>query len=429
MTDFFAGLTAVLVSLILNTFIYLQIRRRLPGEEGMFLSRVYVSTLLLRHLGALFLNANSADSQFARAFWGDSAAYDFGGYFIAQAWAGEGTFLLNSSRSVSGYGFHYFVATIYYIFGRNQLLVQFINATIGALTVPVVYSIAKTLFDARTARWPALFMAFFPQMIFWSCGMYKDTSIVLCIALAMYALLALRTRFSMPLVFLYVLTCVALISLRFYVFYVVAFATLSTFLFTQRRDVLGGLFAQAMLVLALGAGIYFGVRGETLEQQRALLDLEQVEVARRGQSFGGQTTYLAEADVSTAGGALRVLPLGVIYLLFAPFPWAVTGLRQFLTVPETVVWYGLMPAFLRGMRFTLGNRFRAALPIIAFTVTLTIAYAVFQSNVGTAYRQRNQITMFFFVFMGAGLEQRRRQRDLRRQRAVGPSQPAIARPA
>jgi hypothetical protein len=29
--------------------------------------------------------------------------------------------------------------------------------------------------------------------------------------------------------------------------------------------------------------------------------------------------------------------------------------------------------------------------------------------VGTAYRQRTQVTMFFFVFMGVGIVQRRRR--------------------
>jgi hypothetical protein len=35
-----------------------------------------------------------------------------------------------------------------------------------------------------------------------------------------------------------------------------------------------------------------------------------------------------------------------------------------------------------------------------------------QGNVGTAYRQRTQITMFFFIFMGVGIAERRRQRAL-----------------
>jgi hypothetical protein len=36
-----------------------------------------------------------------------------------------------------------------------------------------------------------------------------------------------------------------------------------------------------------------------------------------------------------------------------------------------------------------------------------------QGNVGTAYRQRTQITMFFFIFMGVGIVEGRRRREAR----------------
>jgi hypothetical protein len=100
-----------------------------------------------------------------------------------------------------------------------------------------------------------------------------------------------------------------------------------------------------------------------------------------------------------------------VYLLFAPFPWAVSGLRQALILPETLVWYALMPAFARGLRLAIKRQLRNVLPIIVFAASLTVAYALMQGNVGTAYRQRTQVTMFFFIFMGVGLVDRRRERE------------------
>ena len=69
----------------------------------------------------------------------------------------------------------------------------------------------------------------------------------------------------------------------------------------------------------------------------------------------GQSAYAPKADVSTTQGAIAVLPVGLAYLLFAPFPWAVHNVRQALTVPETLVWYALMPALLRGLLFDGGK--------------------------------------------------------------------------
>ena len=127
----------------------------------------------------------------------------------------------------------------------------------------------------------------------------------------------------------------------------------------------------------------------------------------------GRSGFGQEYDVSTPTGALSALPTGLVYLLFAPFPWAISGLRQVLAVPETLVWYALMPAFVRGLAFAVKRQLRAVLPILVFAVSLTAAYALMQGNVGTAYRQRTQITMFFFIFMGVGLAERRRQREER----------------
>ena len=186
---------------------------------------------------------------------------------------------------------------------------------------------------------------------------------------------------------------------------------------------------QAVLIVALGLGVYFGIRGEVLEQQRNYLDLDQLQIARTGQATMGRSAYGGEINVSTPTGALSAVPIGLAYLLFAPFPWAVTNLRQLLTLPETLVWYALMPALARGLWLAIRQRLAATLPILVFTLILTLAYAVFQSNVGTAYRQRTQVTMFFFIFMGVGLEARRQQRELRRQRSEAVYRTPASRPA
>ena len=81
-----------------------------------------------------------------------------------------------------------------------------------------------------------------------------------------------------------------------------------------------------------------------------------------------------------------------------------------------LVWYGLMPAFVFGLFHTLRRQLGDVLPILVFAVTLTLAYALMQGNIGTAYRQRMQVTMFFFLFMGVGLVERARRKALSKGR-------------
>ncbi len=405
MNDVFALFVAVAVIVPLNIFIVSRVRHAVPGDEGRFLSGLYGATLTLRLIAAVGLAVLPPGNGVRALFWGDSSQYDFAGRQLNLYWAGE---LLDPPvLRVTGFGFGYFVGGVYRIFGSNPLLVQFLNATMGSLAVLVIYAVAKELFGEAPARWAGRFMAFFPQMIVWSAGMYKDPAILLCISVTMYAVLRLRHGLTMRLVALYLVTLLSLLSLRFYVFYIVAFATLGTFAFTQRRSFAAALALQAVLVALFVAAFSVAVGRETLERHAEMLDLEHVQTARADLARSSEAGAIdEEADVSTTEGALATLPVGLAYLLFAPFPWAISGFRQVLTLPETLVWYALMPAFVRGLAYTVRHKFREALPILVFTLTLTLAYAIFQGNVGTAYRQRTQITMFFFILMGVGLSRK-----------------------
>jgi hypothetical protein len=251
--------------------------------------------------------------------------------------------------------------------------------------------------------------------------MYKDPAILLCIAASMYAVLRLRERLSVGMIVLFIVAELALVTLRFYAACFVSFAGLATFLFAQRRGTLRLLFTYTVLVGALLGALNFAVKRETLERQASYMTLDRLQTTREDQAMWSNSGFGREYDVSTPTGALTALPTSLVYLLFAPFPWAISGLRQALVLPETLVWYGLMPAFVRGLIYTVRYRLRNALPILVFAASLTAAYALMQGNIGTAYRQRTQITMFFFIFMGVGLAERQRRREASATAAAGPA--------
>ena len=184
MTGFVDGLVALIVSGVLNLFIASRIKLGMREEGGRFLLRVFWWTLALRYLLAVVLNVYAGSSAFAGMFWGDSSTYDAGGYGLALIWRGEAIGAPSFTESVGRFGFYYFVGAIYFAFGRNQLLVQFLNGTIGALTVVVMHALAMRLFGALVARRVAILMALFPGMMFWSAGMYKDPAILFCIVVS-----------------------------------------------------------------------------------------------------------------------------------------------------------------------------------------------------------------------------------------------------
>jgi 4-amino-4-deoxy-L-arabinose transferase-like glycosyltransferase len=417
MTPLFDGLVALIAALFLDFYVASRIRRSQTSQvESGFLLRVFWSTIALRYLLAVVLNVFSESSGFASMFWGDSGTYDAGGYALSLVWRGDAIGAPSFTESVGRYGFYYFVGALYFVFGRNQLLVQFLNGTIGAVTVLTMHSLADHLFGPLVARRVALLMAFFPGMIFWSAGMYKDSAILLCIAVSMYAVVRLRSRIEPTTVLVFIGAVLALMAMRFYIAYFVVFATLTSFVFSRRSSLLPRMLSYCLVVAALGLAFTVVVRQEALEQQSSYMTLERLQVVRTDQANLGQSAFGREYDVSTPAGAVLALPVGLTYLLFAPFPWAVAGTRQALVLPEMLVWYGLMPAFLAGTLYSIRRHLGDVLPILVFAVTLTVAYALMQGNIGTAYRQRTQVTMFFFLFMGVGLEERAKRKASGRPR-------------
>ncbi len=74
--------------------------------------------------------------------------------------------------------------------------------------------------------------------------------------------------------------------------------------------------------------------------------------------------------------------------------------------------------------FTIKYKLREVAPILIFTTLLTLTYSILQGNVGTAYRQRAQLLVFYFVFVAVGfvlMKEKREERARRRMEAQSES--------
>jgi hypothetical protein len=176
------------------------------------------------------------------------------------------------------------------------------------------------------------------------------------------------------------------------------------------------------LIVIIGIGLsmtYLGVLRYAGTQFETYGNLEAVQRSRLDMAQSGQSGFGKDADVSTTGGAITAIPLGLLYLLFAPFPWQLASLRQSITLPEMLIWWASFPLLVLGCWFTIKFRLRQALPILIFTPMLTLAYSLFQGNIGTAYRQRAQLLIFYFMFVAVGfvLMKEKREDKIRRELA------------
>jgi hypothetical protein len=396
------------VAALSNVAVLLLLQRRY--EPGLYrtVAMTYLGTLGLRYALAVYLWLTHGNGGVGTMFWGDSETYDFFGMTIAQGWA-DGANITSWSSTLEGRvnrGFIYVVAVVYYVFGHNTLLMQFLNGIIGALVPIAILDLALLLYDRKIAIRAMVLTAFFPQMIFWSSALYKDAAVMLCIAANMLLVLRLKQRFSSWNLLLYLASAVALVWLRFYIFYAVMAATVAGFLVGQRRGLLVGLLSQIGVVVSVLLLFLLTSVGQEVYVQNRFLSLETLNQSRMDLA-SADSGFAETADVSTISGALSVLPIGVAHLLFAPFPWTVTNLRQLLAIPDVLVWYALMPSLLRGFVSAIRYRLGQTVHILVFTTALTLAYGAFLGNVGTAYRQRTQIMMFYFIFIADGLTRRK----------------------
>ena len=403
-------LMAFFVAGLANVLILLWFQRLYEPALFRVLALTYCGTLVLRYSLAIYLWLYRTETHFAVMFWGDSQTYDYFGAAVAEGWS-HGSWAHSWSQTLEGgvnRGFIYFVAVIYYLFGRNVLLVQLLNGIIGALTPVVIFEIGLILYNRRVATTAMLFTAFFPQMIFWSAALYKDPSVMLGIAVNMLAVFKLRQSLSPAWIAAYMASAAALVWLRFYIFYATGAATAAGMLVRHRRGMAFGLVSQLGLVVGVMVLLLYTPVGREVIQQSHFFDLELLQNSRMDLARAG-SGFAARANVSTFEGVVSVLPTGILYLLFAPFPWSLTGLRQTLALPDILMWYALVPFLIMGIA-SAGRRLRQTMPIFVFTTALTVAYGAFLGNVGTAYRQRTQIMMFYFLFVADGLHSRGRRK-------------------
>src|SRR5215204_4526793 len=157
------------------------------GNEKTFLFRMFLIAVLVRIIiGTVIFTAHLEEF-----FGGDANTYDIFGQSLVQAWHGDA-----------------------YHAGKSLSFVQ------TAATAIVVYYTAQTLFsNTRVSKVAAVLVAFFPSLVLWSSQALKDALIILALALCILATLKLMDKISFRYMVVLGVCLSALLSLRFYIFY------------------------------------------------------------------------------------------------------------------------------------------------------------------------------------------------------------------
>ncbi|CAN5338661.1 hypothetical protein BH20ACI2_BH20ACI2_15920 [soil metagenome] len=401
--DFPEGVIAVGFIFAITGLVVIAIQKY--AEERQFLTAVFLSALALRMGFGIFIHV----FELREWFGSDALVYDLGGLELLDVWtgrteaAGNVAFVEVNPGIGWFWGMNYLTASIYYLLGHNVFAAQSFCGLIGAATAPMVFFCAKRIFNnINVAKFSAVAITVFPSFIVWSGQLLKDGLVIFFLVTTITMVLQLQKKFSYPAVVALVISLFGILSLRFYIFYMVVVAVAGSFLVgltNSNRSILRNTVVLAIVGFAL---TYYGIGRQATAEYEAFGSLEKVQLSRLDLSRSAESGFASEADVSTTRGALSTMPVGFAYLMLAPFPWEAANLRQAITIPEVLVWWATIPFLFIGLLYTIKNRLRSAFPILIFILLLTIAYSIFQGNVGTAYRQRTQIQVFMFILVGVG---------------------------
>src|SRR5687768_6475574 len=310
------------------------------GEEKRFLFRLFTLAVVVRIIVASLIFLGNKQEFFG----GDANTYHIFGESLNMSWHGDeyhaGRYAAFIQSGVGAWGMLYVVAIVYEVLGANMFAVQLINASVGASTAVVVYYVAQSLFsNTRVSKLAAVLVAFFPSLILWSSQALKDGLIILALALAILATLRLMEKITVRYVLVLTGCLLALLSLRFYIFYMMVAAVAGSFILGMKTLNVQSFVQRFVAVALMGlAFTWFGVLRYAGTQFERYANLKAIQMSRIDQANAG-SGFGKDVDVGTTEGALTAIPIGLVYLLFAPFPWDMATLRQSITLPEMLIWW------------------------------------------------------------------------------------------
>ena len=197
-------------------------------------------------------------------FGGDAITYDFFGDAQMRAWQGDSLYKVIADRFMNGqasaWGMVNVIALIYTVIGRNTLAIQFVNSVIGAATAVLVFYCAQHVYQkhARGANSCYLRRVFPVASSLVRAGLEGCADSFL--ASRILASLRLNEKLSVKYAAILIVALFSILSLRFYVFYMITVAIAGGFIIGFQKFTPTNFARQFVVILLVGVSLtYLGV--------------------------------------------------------------------------------------------------------------------------------------------------------------------------
>ncbi len=361
-----------------------------------WLTKLVMAALGLRLVLALFVHFQLSPYFFAP----DAIGYESVGAQIGDYWA-RGGFVPQPVREGWRPSYIHLNAVFHFLFGESSIALVVLNMFAGVWTALLTFYLTREFLSVKAGKVAALLTGFFPSLVLWSILNIRDALATLFIVLLVLYGVRLSKGLRASHVLIFLASLLGLGLLRDYMaFLVVVGLAMGSFTALRPDRIVGTMAFGTIIALAF---TYFADQVGLFSTLRPEDALETAQILRAGLQADATSAFGLGAETETVGGALRYLPLGISYLLFSPFPWAIQSSLQLTAMPETLLWYPLFLLAIKGVSISLQGRVTNVLIVLAVLVIVVSSYALVEGNFGTAYRHRAQIMPLFFVFSGVGL--------------------------
>jgi len=313
-------------------------------------------------------------------------------------------------------GYYYWSTWFYYLLNvPSQMALSFTSCFINSLTVVVIYKSARLFFQEKSAIFAAGVAIIFPGFVVWSALTIKETWIIFFEITAFYATWRYARTRQIKYALLLLAMIVLALSFRFYVTGCLLSGAVLTIACAHSARPLRTAFLSTtglmavLVVLTILRLTPFDLSSMAMTRLEEMTEFRMVVSgagARAGMA-GVRSGVQLDYDITTPSGAAMMIVIGSTYVLFSPFPWNLFSARQALALPDVLLWYGLVFAFIApGLRHAWRHHKHLLISVAAFTLPLLLLYSMTFGNVGLAYRQRAQLMPFILMLAAAGYESR-----------------------
>ncbi|HEX6547446.1 MAG TPA: glycosyltransferase family 39 protein [Candidatus Dormibacteraeota bacterium] len=370
------------------------VRRWVPLDswERRFLTRLLAVALAVRVLGALVVYYKLPYGYFAP----DANAY----IKEANDWVFRGDH--NIMALMSSHLWGYIVIALIGVFD-HPLLPNLLACLAGTFATVPAYLLARRLGAGRYAAWTALIVVFYPSTILWSIIDVKDAPVYLVVFLAFLVLFQIEDTPWPDLALVFLGLVLGIHMLRQFADTVMLVAGLAALMAVGVREAsrrAPRAVAAAGSLLVLGVLVAPLVFRSATERVYARLGLPHLAVTRHNFAEGARSAVDPDPGLQTFHGALAFFPKALVNFWLRPFPWEHGAATSQLTRPEMLLWYCLIPIVLIGIVRALRDHPLRTVPLLVYVAVASTGYAYVISNLGTAFRERDQLLMVLFVFVG-----------------------------